>query len=61
MRKAAGILVVLALVLVPTALGSHEARISKCGGKTSVLVWPKGHDVILSVNFPAIVNPHVEV
>jgi hypothetical protein len=29
--------------------------------KTSVLLRPKGHDVILSVNFPAIVNPHVEV
>jgi len=27
----------------------------------SVLVWPRGHNVILSVNFPAIVNPHVEV
>ena len=51
----------VAPVHVPAALGSHEANASKCGGKTSVLVWPKGHNVILSVNFPAIVNPHVEV
>ncbi len=27
----------------------------------TVLVWPHGHPVILSVNFPAITNPHVEV
>ena len=59
-RQAALVLVVAAAVaMVPIALGSHSA--SKCGGKTSVLVWPKGHGVIFSVNFPAIVNPHVEV
>jgi hypothetical protein len=61
MRPAAGVLAILALVMVPVALGSHEAHASKCGGKTSILVWPHGHRVILSVNFPAIVNPHVEV
>ena len=27
----------------------------------SILVWPHGHPVIPSVNFPAIHNPHVEV
>jgi hypothetical protein len=27
----------------------------------SVLVWPHGHPVIPSVNFPSITNPHVEV
>jgi hypothetical protein len=27
----------------------------------SVLVWPHGHPVIQSVNFPSITNPHVEV
>ena len=59
-RQAALVLVVAAAVaMVPIALGSHSA--SRCGGKTSVLVWPKGHGVIFSVNFPAIVNPHVEV
>jgi len=44
-RQAALVLVVAAAVaMVPIALGSHTA--SKCGGKTSVLVWPKGHGVI---------------
>ena len=53
-----------ALVAVAIALpvASHTATVaSKCGGKTTVLVWPHGHPVIPSVNFPAIVNPHVEV
>src|SRR5262245_56832376 len=44
-----------------TALGSHSAAATKCGGKMAILVWPHGHQVIQSVNFPAIVNPHVEV
>ena len=45
--------------LAPSAFGSHQA--SKCGGRMSILVWPHGHSVIPSVNFPAIKNPHVEV
>ncbi len=53
----AGIAAVAAIA--PSAFGSHAA--SKCGGKTSILVWPHGHPVIPSVSFPAIVNPHVEV
>jgi hypothetical protein len=32
-----------------------------CGGGMAILVWPHGHQVIRSVNFPAITNPHVEV
>jgi len=62
MRRPAGILVVVLAVtiVVPAALGSHGHAATKCGGRMSVLVWPKGHGVIPSVSFPAIVNPHVE-
>jgi hypothetical protein len=49
-------------VAIVAPVASHTATVaSKCGGKTSVLVWPHGHPVIPSVNFPAITNPHVEV
>jgi hypothetical protein len=59
----AGTVAVAAAVAIaaPVAFGSHGHAATKCGGKMSVLVWPRGHGVILSVNFPAIVNPHVEV
>ena len=61
-RGVAGALIAVALaVAAPAAFGSHSHVATKCGGKMSVLVWPHGHNVILSVNFPAIVNPHVEV
>lgn len=50
----------VATTCVPVAFGSGSHAATKCGGKMSVLVWPHGHDVIPSVNFPAIVNPHVE-
>src|SRR6476661_3237678 len=50
-----------AAAAVPIALASGSHSASKCGGRMSVLVWPRGHNVIPSVNFPAIVNPHVEV
>jgi hypothetical protein len=60
-RQIALLAVVVALaVTVPVALGSGHHTTSKCGGKMSILVWPHGHGVILGVNFPAIVNPHVE-
>lgn len=62
MRRLAGVLVLAGAVFaVPTAFGLHGHAETKCGGKVSVLVWPHGHGVIPSVNFPAIVNPHVEV
>jgi hypothetical protein len=62
MRRMAGVLIAVALgTIVPTALGSHNRASTKCGGKMSVLVWPHGHGVIPSVNFPAIINPHIEV
>ena len=62
MKGVAGALIAVALaVAAPAAFGSHSHVATKCGGKMSVLVWPDGHDVIQSVNFPAIVNPHVEV
>ena len=49
-------------VVAPIALGSQSAsRAATCGPKMTVLVWPHGHPVIPSVNFPAITNPHVEV
>lgn len=50
-----------AAAAVPIAFASGSHSTSKCGGRMSVLVWPQGHAVIPSVNFPAIVNPHVEV
>src|SRR4051812_30097856 len=59
MRLLALLACLAVLVAVPVAHGSHTA--SRCGGKMSILVWPHGHPVIPSVNFPAIVNPHVEV
>jgi hypothetical protein len=64
LRRIVGLALILSLVVlgvVQVASGSHGRAASKCGGKISVLVWPHGHPVILSVNFPAIVNPHVEV
>jgi hypothetical protein len=52
----------LACAVAIIAPASHTATVgSKCGGRASVLVWPHGHQVIPSVNFPAITNPHVEV
>jgi hypothetical protein len=62
-KRIAGALAVAAMlaIVTPVAFGSYGHTASKCGGKISVLVWPKGHGVIPSVNFPAIVNPHVEV
>jgi hypothetical protein len=45
----------------PTAFAFHSHASTKCGGRMSVLVWPHGHGLIPSVNFPAIHNPHVEV
>jgi len=52
----------LACAVAIVAPASHTATVaSKCGGRMSVLVWPHGHQVIPSVNFPAITNPHVEV
>lgn len=53
-------LAVLAIA-VSAAVASPEHVATKCGGKMSVLVWPHGHPVIPSVNFPAITNPHIEV
>ena len=62
MKRLAGALVLAALaIVVSAAIGSPGRVATKCGGKMSILVWPHGHDVIPSVNFPAIVNPHVEV
>jgi len=60
-RVVAGIALAGLAIAVPVALGSHSRPLTKCGGRMSVLVWPHGHRVIPSVNFPAIVNPHVEV
>jgi hypothetical protein len=62
MKGVAGVFIAVAVaVAAPAAFGSHSHVATRCGGKMSVLVWPHGHDVIPSVNFPAIVNPHVEV
>lgn len=64
MRRRIGIAAVAATLVVAgsAVVGSSGAvRAAKCGPKMSVLVWPHGHSVIPSVNFPAITNPHVEV
>jgi hypothetical protein len=62
MIRRAALVSLLALAVVPVAVGSRTGSVaSKCGGRMSVLVWPRGHPVIPSVNFPAIPNPHVEV
>jgi hypothetical protein len=42
------------------AKGGAESSL-KCGPRMSVLVWPHGHPLIPSINFPEIRNPHVEV
>ena len=57
----AGVSLAALAIAVPAAYGLQSHATTKCGGKMSVLVWPHGHDVIPSVNFPAIRNPHVEV
>lgn len=62
MKRVIVFVIVAALAIaVPAALAFHGHATSKCGGKMSVLVWPHGHPLIPSVNFPAIHNPHVEV
>ncbi len=63
MKWAIGVMaaVVLAVAVSVADSSSGAVRAAKCGPKVSVLVWPHGHTVIPSVNFPAITNPHVEV
>jgi hypothetical protein len=52
---------VLAATTAASAFAGGSSHAVTCGGGMAILVWPHGHPVIRSVNFPSITNPHVEV